>query len=206
MNGNIAIIIATLGIYLAIVISPGPSFALISRMAMAGEKRAAFGAAFGLASGATIYAILTMVGLAVILAQIGWLARTIQLAGGLYLIWLGIQAWRGANRPLPTTDAADVSSFAQGWRHGFIMCLSNPKAIAFFIGIYAAAVPPQTALWAKGVILTGAFVIEIVWYGSMATLLSSRPIRGQYQKVRLYVERAMGLMLAAFGLKLLLGR
>lgn len=85
MTQDFATVLATLALYLAIVVSPGPSFALISRMAVAGERRAALGATLGLAAGATVYAVLTMTGLAVVLGQIGWLARALQVAGGGYL-------------------------------------------------------------------------------------------------------------------------
>lgn len=206
MSKDVATVIATLSIYLAIVVSPGPSFALVSRMAAAGERRAAFGATFGLATAATFYAILTMAGLAVVLAQIGWLARAVQFAGGAYLIWLGIQTWRSASMPLRSSGMEDASSFTQGLRRGAIMCLSNPKAIAFFVGLYAAAVPPDTALWAKGAILAGAFAIEIWWYGSMTLLFSGQQMRRFYERTRKYLERGIGLILTGFGMRLLFGK
>ncbi|ALA18417.1 MULTISPECIES: LysE family translocator [unclassified Chelatococcus] len=203
---DIATIAATLTIYAAIVVSPGPSFALVSRMAAAGERRAAYGATFGLASAATIYAVLTMAGLSVILAEIDWLARAVQIAGGLYLIWLGIEGWRSAGRPLAAADGADESRFMPGFRRGFVMCLSNPKAIAFFVGLYAAAVPPETSLAAKLAILAGAYAIEVVWYGAVTLVLSQPQVRRVYERCRRIGERILGALLAAFGMRLLLER
>jgi len=35
----------------------------------------------------------------VLLAQAAWLYGGLKLVGGLYLVWLGIQAWRHAAQP-----------------------------------------------------------------------------------------------------------
>jgi threonine/homoserine/homoserine lactone efflux protein len=86
---DIAVVLYTLGIYPAIVISPGPGFALVSRMALQGERHKRNGAIFGLAVAATFYAFLAMFGLAAVLNQIGCLARAVQILGGLYLVYLG---------------------------------------------------------------------------------------------------------------------
>ena len=205
MGQDAATVLTTLALYGAIVVSPGPSFALVSRMSVAGERRAAIGAALGLAVGATVYAVLTMTGLAVVLARIGWLARALQVAGGGYLIYLGIRTWLDASAPLrAAAGSSDTSGFATGARRGFLMCLSNPKAIAFFVGLYAAAIPLETALWAKGAILAGAFALEVVWYGAVALLLSGRHVRALYERGRKPFERVMGMILAAFGIRLLL--
>ncbi len=44
-----AVVTYTLGIYAAIVVSPGPNFALVSRLALQGRKTACWGAICGLA-------------------------------------------------------------------------------------------------------------------------------------------------------------
>lgn len=93
---DLSVVLTVLALYAAIVVSPGPNFALISRLALRGEKHAAWGATLGLALAATLYGVLAMVGLSALLQQLGWLTRTVQIAGGLYLAWLGIQAWRHA--------------------------------------------------------------------------------------------------------------
>ena len=207
MVSNTAVIAATLLIYLAIVISPGPSFALVSRTAIAGERRAAWGVTLGLALGGAFYAMLTMTGMAVLISQIGGLTRALQIAGGSYLLFLGVQTWRHAGSAMPAgddTDPDDTTRFLVGVKRGLLMCLSNPKAIAFFVGLYAAAIPAGTALWAKAAVFGGGFAIELVWYGMVTTMLSGRRVRALYQRCRKPFERAMGAVLAAFGVRLIL--
>ena len=204
MSHDITTVVTTLVLYLAIVVSPGPSFALISRMAVAGERRAALGATLGLAAGGAFYALLTMTGMAVVISRIGGLAQALQIAGGAYLIYLGVRTWLNASAsPRIAAEDGDASNFAAGTRRGLLMCLSNPKAITFFIGLYAAAIPPDTALWAKAAILLGAFAIEIVWYGLVTLLLSGRSVQVWYGRWRAPFERGMGAILAAFGVRLI---
>lgn len=196
-------IVTALGLYAAVVVSPGPNFALISRLSISGARPAAIGATFGLAIAATLYAVLTMTGLALVLTRIGWLASLIQIAGGSYLVYLGVVAWLSSQPSATVQDRVVPVGTWRGLRMGLIVNLSNPKGIAFFIGLYAVAVPPDTALWAKLAILAGGFALEILWYGFVIVLLSSRPARDAYKRFGLWIERAIGTVLAAFGLRLI---
>ncbi len=204
MNSQALVIATTLGLYAAVVVSPGPNFALISRLAISGARPAAIGATFGLAVAAMFYAVLTMTGLALVLTRVGSLARFVQIAGGCYLVYLGLLAWlasKTATREKQSASAPRTS--LQGLRMGIIVNLSNPKGIAFFIGFYAVAIPPDTAPWAKLLILAGGFLIEIIWYGLVTILLSTRPARAAYDRFGRWIERAIGTVLAGFGLRLL---
>ena len=204
------VILSVLVLYAAIVVSPGPNFALISRLALRGEDRAAWGATVGLALAATFYGSLAMVGLSALLQQVGWLTRGVQIAGGLYLAWLGVQAWRYAGSMVGEAGAGEAvrtdtkrrRETLRGLRLGALVNLSNPKGIAFFVSLYAVAVPPETALWAKGMILAASFAIEIVWYGLVILLLSTGRARRVYDRFGACIERAIGTLLIVFGVRL----
>jgi threonine/homoserine/homoserine lactone efflux protein len=204
MRSDWATIALALSLYAAVVVSPGLNFALITRLAIAGRRRAATGAIFGLAVAATLYAILTMTGLTLVVSRVHWLAGVIQVAGGGYLLYLGGKAWvEGGAEPAPEQAKGAPAGPLRGWRMGMIVNLSNPKAIVFFLSLYAVAVPPATALWAKLVILVGGFALEIAWYNLVAILFSTRPARAAFQRFGIWIERAIGTMLAGFGLRLI---
>jgi threonine/homoserine/homoserine lactone efflux protein len=204
MSSELLTVATALGLYAAVVVSPGPNFALISRLAISGARPAAVGATFGLAMAATLYAVLTMMGLALVLTQVGWLASLIQIAGGCYLVYLGVTAWLNTQPSTAVREPGDGPvGVRQGLRMGLIVSLSNPKGITFFISLYGVAVPSNTALWAKLAILAGGFALEIFWYGFVIVLLSSRPARAAYERFGQWIERAFGTMLVAFGLRLI---
>src|SRR4051794_21728168 len=71
MSRELIVILTTLGLYAAVVISPGPNFALVSRLAISGSSRAAAGSAIGFGLAAGFYQVLTMAGLSLLLAKVG---------------------------------------------------------------------------------------------------------------------------------------
>jgi threonine/homoserine/homoserine lactone efflux protein len=204
MSPELMTITTTLGLYAVAVVSPGPNFALISRLAVSGKRQTAIRAALGLAIAATVYALLTMMGLALILFRIGWLARLMQISGGCYLVYLGITAWLAAT-PLTAVKQTRLlpDSPLRGLQMGMLVGLSNPKGIAFFVSLYAVSIPLGTPLWAKMVILVGGALLEILWYSFVAILLSHRRATTVYDQFRSWIERAIGTVLVVCGLRLI---
>lgn len=204
MSSEIAVVATTLGFYALAVASPGPNFALISRLALSGARSAAIGATLGLALSATFYAILTITGLSIALTRIGWLASLVQIAGGCYLIYLGVKAWLGAKHTLsPECLGSAHNGTLNGLRTGIIVNLANPKVITFFLGLYAVTVPLGSSAWTKLALLMGGFLLEVLWYGLVIVLLSTPPARAVYDRAGQWIERAAGTALAAFGFRLI---
>jgi threonine/homoserine/homoserine lactone efflux protein len=203
MDLDLPIIATALSLYVAGVISPGPNFALVSRMAVSGAKRSAIGATIGLALASTLYAILTMTGLALLLSQIGWLSAALQIAGGAYLVYLGVRAWLDQEPSTGRDTSRSDGSLWSGLRSGAIVNLANPKCIAFFVSLYAVVIPSSATLSTKLAILTGGFVLEMTWYGLVIVLLSTSPVRLVFERFGTWIERAVGTLLAGFGLRLI---
>jgi threonine/homoserine/homoserine lactone efflux protein len=206
MRTDLTVILTTLTLYFALTVSPGPNFAFVSRLAIAGSRRAALGASVGIASASIIYAVLSMTGLAVLLREIGWLASGVQIIGGCYLVYLGLSAWIDAGKTAAVGKLVGVRNGWYGLRTGFLVDLSNPKGIAFFVGLYAAVIPANTALWAKAFIIAGGFSIEAIWYGLVAILLSTPAARAIYVRFGRWIERLIGTLLVGVGLRLIYDR
>lgn len=205
MSLDVSVLGAVLLVYVVVVVSPGPNFALVTRLALAETRSTSAGAIIGLAAAATIYAVAAMSGLSVLITQVGWVARFVQLAGGGYLMYLGVQLWRskGSPRTPPEPESEGGNrDFRSGFRLGLVVNLSNPKAIAFFIGLYGVAIPPSTSLMTRGIILAAGFVLEIVWYSIVTCALSHRRIRATYQRHARALDRVIGTLLIAFGIRL----
>src|SRR3954454_6794567 len=116
MSRELVVILTTLGLYAAVLISPGPNFALVSRLAISGASRAAAGSALGFGLAASFYQVLTMTGLSLLLTKVGWLASAIQVAGGLYLVYLGVGAWLSGARSIGASGGSRERSFLSGLR------------------------------------------------------------------------------------------
>jgi threonine/homoserine/homoserine lactone efflux protein len=202
----LTVIMTTLALYLAVTVSPGPNFAVVSRLAVSGSRCAAYGASLGIGLASIIYAILSMAGLTILLNEIGWFARAVEICGGCYLIYLGATTWLRAGTVPKPNGSGELRTAWYGVRTGFAVDLSNPKSVAFFVGLYAVAVPPETALWAKATIIAGCFVIETCWYALVATLLSIPAAFTMYERLGKWTERTIGIFLGGFGLRMICGR
>jgi len=199
----IADLAGVLAIWLLAVVSPGPAFLVLSQLAAGRSRAAALGAAFGIAVGAMVFAALTLWGLAVVVTQIAWLGTALRIAGAVYLVYLGLSLFTAAAEKLPEqappTREGDVLA---GFRTGLLTALTNPKAIAFFLSLFAVALPPALTLAGKLALLAGGFTLEISWYVLVALVLSTGRLRALYARARKGIDRLLGAALVLLGVRL----
>lgn len=89
-----------------VIVTPGPDTALTIRNTLLGGRRGGVFTAMGVAAGQATWALATSVGVATLLAASEPVFVAVKLGGAAYLVFLGIQALRGAWRPSgqgPTT-------------------------------------------------------------------------------------------------------
>jgi len=201
---HLAEIGGVLAVWFLAVASPGPAFLVVSQLAAGRSRAAALGAALGIALGAMLFAVLTMWGLAAVVTQIAWLGTALRIAGALYLVYLGLSLFHAASseaapEQAPAPRGAD---FAAGLRIGALTSITNPKTIAFFLSLFAVALPPALPLAGKLTLLAGGLAIEIGWYVLVALVLSAGRLRSLYARARKGLERVLGAALVLLGVRL----
>jgi len=97
------------GVLFLSVLSPGPNFAIVTSTAMTVSRRAGMLAALGLAAASFSWALLAVAGLGLIVARLPWIHAAVQMAGAVYLIWIGGKMLIGARQPLPVADGRRAS-------------------------------------------------------------------------------------------------
>ena len=188
------------------VISPGPSFILVARTAVAVSRSAALSSALGMAAGAALLALAALFGLNVLLQQIPGAYLALKVGGGLYLVWLAWKTWRGARQPIRLADTGTAQP-AGKLRHvgmAALTMLSNPKAAVQYGVIFAAMLPRDPAPALMAVLPAAVFTLEFGWYALVALALSATRPRDAYLRAKTGIDRLAGALLAALGLKLLL--
>lgn len=92
----------------------------------------------------------------------------IKIAGAAYLIWLGIQAIRHRHTHTQSATSPTTSSWTL-LRQGFIVGVTNPKTIAFFVAVLPQFVDPAAgAVWTQLLLLgltfqTPALACDSIW-------------------------------------------
>ena len=192
-----------LAIWLLAVMSPGPAFLVLSQLAAGRSRATAAGASLGIAIVATTFAALTMCGLAVVVAEVGWLASALRIAGAFYLIYLGLTLFKeSGGQSSAVGEASGGRDFVAGLRTGMLTAASNPKGIAFFLSLFVVALPHDLSLAAKVELLLAGFSIEMGWYALLGTVLSAPWVRLRYARARATIERVLGSALVLAGVKM----
>lgn len=195
-------LIAAWTIHVIGVASPGPSVALILGHAAESGRRAAVIAAFGVACGSVCLAILTVAGVSAILAEWREAMQAIRLFGAAYLGWLAFRALRtAAGGPIAAPRAARVAG-RRSFASGFLLQVSNPKALLFWLAIAAVGATSGGPLWLSVFFVSVAFLISFAMHGAWALVLSMRPLRDAYAGARRWIEGALGLFFGAAAIKL----
>jgi len=196
---------AILGALALGVISPGPSFVLVARLAVAASRRDALAAALGMGVGGVTFASLALVGLTALLAQLGALYFVLKLAGGAYLVFLAWRIWRAA--PLPLSSAMGARPGARGLRAAFLLGLatqlSNPKTALVYASVFAALLPARPPLWMLAALPPLVFALEAGWYATVALSLSAAGPRAAYLRAKTLIDRVAGAVLGVLGARLM---
>lgn len=100
LNETVMSVLGITGVIALGAMSPGQSFILVARTAVASSRRAGMAVALGMGVGCFIFALIALLGLQSLLLALPWLYGTLKVLGGLYLVYLGINMLRGARRPL----------------------------------------------------------------------------------------------------------
>lgn len=197
-------------VHLLAVASPGPSFVVVSQLAMSRSRRAAMIAALAMTIGAVSWATAALFGLKVLFERAEWLYAGLRIAGGVYLVWLGWALWRHAARGEVAADGPDKGATRESdwtlFQRALLVQLSNPKVAVFFGGIFLALLPAQAPAWVHLSALAIVVVNEFVWYALVATVFAVGAARRAYASARVWIDRCTGGFLGLLGLRLALDR
>ena len=203
---NTAITVLSIGSVIAIgAMSPGPSFVMVARTAVASSRANGLAAALGMGTGGIVFAIAALLGLHTLLASVPWLYIALKVGGGVYLAYLGYRIWKGAKSPLmlATSDEQDPHhTLKRSFILGLTTQLSNPKTAIVYGSIFASLLPREVAATLLIALPVVVFSIEAGWYSIVALLLSSASPRNAYLRYKGWIDRAAGSVMALLGIRL----
>ena len=185
-------------------VSPGPSFVLVSRIAISRSRRDGLAAALGMGLGGVLFSILALAGLTALLSQFNWLYLLLKIAGGAYLVYIAWNIWRSAKQPLEVGEAGDGKRAVGGsFSLALLTQVSNPKTIIVYASIFAALLPMTIPAGLFIALPLGVFVVEAGWYTIVALAFSARYPRRLYLTSKAWIDRAAGTVMAGLGLRLI---
>ena len=154
---NWGLFAAFVAITVILVLTPGPIVTLVITTGSTRGIRAALVTVAGTTIGNALLVSAIALGLSWVLAHAAFLFEILRWCGAVYLVWLGINAWRGAGRSQGAPPADQVH-----FVRGLVVALTNPKTIAFFtaflpqfVDARLPAAPQLAAMCAVSVLIAG---------------------------------------------------
>lgn len=155
-------------------LTPGPNGLLVlSHGARFGAVRTVFTALGGIV-GFTVLVAASLGGMGALLAASETAFTVAKWIGGAYLVYLGVQLWRApaVNLCAATTQSAEHAAQAEPARlfaQGFLVAVSNPKALIFFAAFLPQFMVPGASYWEQLAALGGTFaVVEFLYELALA--------------------------------------
>jgi threonine efflux protein len=193
-------------VHLLAAASPGPDFAYVTRQSLVHGQRAGLLASVGIALGLGIHIVYSAAGLAAVIAHsVHWMTA-IKLAGGAYLLWLGIKGLRSRAVPGADVAAAGGDPHLPAGRQvlgGFLCNAFNPKAPIYFLALFTVVLSPE--LPAPTLVAYGAWImlLQWAWFSLVALLFAHHHVRDRLIGLRHWIDRAFGAAMVAMGLRVL---
>ena len=185
---------------LAGVMSPGPNFVAVTHRAISSSRYEAVAMVLGIAMVNTLWAAMALFGLSLLVTSLPWLFWSIKLMGAAYLVWFGIQLLKRSGHPLKSRELlASASSLPSALRDGIATNLANPKSMAFYASVFSGAVPADPSMETLLAMVVMVGVLAVLWYGSVALVLSADRMANLYRQGKSVVERTCGLFLILLG-------
>ncbi|WP_344058261.1 LysE family translocator [Microbacterium pumilum] len=195
---------------LVLIVVPGPSVLFTIGRALALGRLGGLLSVLGNALGQIPLILAVAFGVGAIVAESIVLFTIVKVAGALYLMYLGVQAIRHRRQSarIATSDAPSRSIWRQ-LGEGFVVGVTNPKSIAFFVAVLpqfvdlsAGSVPLQ--MIELGMVF---FVLALISDGAWALVAAGA--RNWFGKSPARIERLTatggGLMIGLGGILLFTG-
>lgn len=185
---------------LSIAAPVGPISVLCIRKTIVRGLRAGLFSGLGAATADAVYGILAGLGLTALTAALMEFKIALQVLGGLFICWFGIQSLfqlPAKEAPQSPPSAGMLGSYAIT----FLLTLSNPMTIMFFLGVFSASgilvshtFPNMLSL------VAGVFLGSALWWvflSGAAALLRNHLLEGP-MKLSIFNKVSGGIM-CAFG-------
>ncbi|MEG0922989.1 MAG: LysE family translocator [Comamonas sp.] len=199
---DLSAVLSVAVVCIAGVMSPGPNFVAVTHRAISSSRPEAFAMVFGIAIVNMLWATAAVLGVGLLLTSLPWMFWVIKLMGACYLIWFGVKLFKRSAQPIETGMTLETrTTFRSALRDGVTTNLANPKSMAFYASMFSGAVPAQASTQTLMALVAMVGAIAIVWYGSVALVLSVNRMADLYRRGKSVIERTCGLVLILLGFR-----
>ncbi|HAY96353.1 LysE family transporter [Shewanella sp.] len=225
---DLSLLLTLAVIHAVALISPGPDFAIMVKIATQQSRSTAVAAAVGISIAILAHTILSLTGVSLLIKSSHTLYLLVQIVGASYLAWMGFGALRaglailakrkmsarvhvGTNDAvISASDVEGVASVAgglggvmsrrQGFLTGFYTNLLNPKALVFFLTLFSALITPSVTTSTKIASAILLLSLSLAWFGFLAVMLSKAQVQLKLQRLTPVIDAVIGVIFMSVAL------
>ncbi len=198
MDARFAAYIAVMAL---LILTPGPDTALVIRNALGSGARAATATAFGIGLGSLVWALASLLGIAVVLETSATAFTVVKLAGAAYLAYLGIRTLLARRRSAEAASTARLDD-RTAFQQGVLGNLLNPKAAVIFVTLLPQFIEPGDSLLRLVLMLIAFEAMLLSWLSLYGKLISRAGRSRAGAHVREWLNRVTGIVLIGLGARL----
>ncbi|MDR9766505.1 LysE family transporter [Shewanella baltica] len=224
---DLSLLLTLAVIHSVALISPGPDFAIMVKIATQQSRSTAIAAAVGISIAILAHTILSLTGVSLLIKSSHTLYLLVQIVGASYLAWMGFGALRaglailakrkasastnaGTNVDAISADVEVTASIAgglggamsqkQGFLTGLYTNLLNPKALVFFLTLFSALITPSVTTSTKIASAVLLLSLSLAWFGFLAVMLSKAQVQLKLQRLTPIIDAIIGVIFMSVAL------
>ncbi|WP_420345473.1 LysE family translocator [Pelagibius sp.] len=197
-------LLSVAGVWAIAAMSPGPNFLISAQSTLLFGRRKGFATVLGIVCGTVVWGLAGFFGLSAVMAAAPGAFLFLAVAGGGYLIYLGLRlvySSLGASG-LGAALREDPPTQVSAWRRGLFTNLANPKTVAFVGSLFVATLPAPAPLWVGLTAVTIMAVTSFTWYSLVVATLAWPQIRDAYGRAQGWIDATAGIVFVVLGMRL----
>ena len=192
-----------------ITASPGPDNLMVLGFGMSRGRVPGIVFGLGCALGCLSHTLLAVLGISALIAASPLAFTALKTGGGLYLVWLGIQAWRSRGQVKPVAAKGRGETLFQLFAKGLVANAINPKVVLFFLSFLPQFIVAERGYLAwqtaqLGLVFTAQAAVLFGLLGYFSGSIGQRLQR--YPRLGVWLDRVAGTVFVALGIRLIVSR
>jgi threonine/homoserine/homoserine lactone efflux protein len=190
---------------LVLIFTPGPDIIYVLTRGVAQGRRAALAAAMGFSLGNIGHTLFAVFGLSAILASSATAFTLVKIAGGIYLIYIGIKLWT-ADPALTLSGQREDKTARLIFRQSILANLLNPKVAIFFLAFFPQFVRPAQGHPAMQMLILGLTFVVLTMFGFGLVALGAGALNSRLTtrpSLSAWLHKGAGAILMLLGLRLI---
>jgi threonine/homoserine/homoserine lactone efflux protein len=191
-------------------ITPGPNTLLAIRYCLTSTRKVAITAACGTVTGTFVWGMAGWLGINVLFQAAPFAYLALKIAGGLYLVWLGLKLFHGLLKT--NSGSAEITParidvpLTSAYRMGLATNLANPKTALFVASLFAATMPTGTPFYYGAAAIAEMMMISAIYYTCLISLITHPTVAAGYLRAKRKIDVGVATVFIGFGTKLLLSQ